>query len=60
MKTDDGLEAWQTNAKFWDDYMGDESNYFHRDLVRPHTEELLGAQEGELILDIACGNGNFS
>ena len=60
MKIEDGLEAWQTNAKFWDDYMGDESNYFHRDLVRPHTEELLDVREGELILDIACGNGNFS
>ena len=40
--------------------MGDESNFFHRDMVRPHTEELLDAKPQELILDIACGNGNFS
>lgn len=56
----ESLKAWEDNAEFWDDYMGDESNFFHCDLVRPHTEELLDAKGGELILDIACGNGNFS
>lgn len=55
-----GLYAWETNAAFWDNYMGDASNYFHRDIVRPHVEELLEVKPGELILDIACGNGNFS
>ncbi|MDR1608150.1 MAG: class I SAM-dependent methyltransferase [Deltaproteobacteria bacterium] len=40
--------------------MGDASNDFHRNLVRPRTEELLDVQAGELILDIACGNGNYS
>lgn len=52
--------AWEKNAQFWDEFMGDESNSFHRDLVRPFTEKLLNAKSGELILDIACGNGNFS
>ncbi|MDD1724776.1 MAG: class I SAM-dependent methyltransferase [Methanospirillum sp.] len=40
--------------------MGDNSNFFHCNVVRPHTEELLDIREGDLILDIACGNGNFS
>ncbi len=60
MNTDNGLAAWEANAAFWDDYMGDESNYFHRDLVRPATEEFLSVKPGDLVLDIACGNGNFS
>ena len=60
MEKDKGLFAWEANAEFWDDYMGDESNYFHRDLVRPFTEELLDVKPGDLVLDIACGNGNFS
>ena len=60
MFKDNGLEAWEKNASFWDDYMGDESNYFHRDLVRPYTENLLEIKEGDHVLDIACGNGNFS
>lgn len=60
MKKDSGLSAWETNAEFWDDFMGDESNYFHRDLVRPFTEQLLNVKADDLVLDIACGNGNFS
>ena len=57
---DNGLSAWEANAKFWDEKMGDESNSFHRDLVRPTTERLLEIESGDLVLDIACGNGNFS
>ena len=52
--------AWEKNADFWDLKMGGESNFFHREIVRPHTEELLDVKRGDLVLDIACGNGNFS
>ena len=55
-----GLLAWEKNAQFWDDTMGDESNFFHCDLVRPSVEKLLELKESDLVLDIACGNGNFS
>ncbi|HHW98856.1 MAG TPA: class I SAM-dependent methyltransferase, partial [Firmicutes bacterium] len=51
---------WETNADFWDSYMGDESNVFHREIVRPPVEKLLQVQPGDYILDIACGTGNFS
>lgn len=60
MKKDNGLSSWETNAVFCDDFMGDESNYFHRALVRPFTEKLLDVKAGDFVLDIACGNGNFS
>lgn len=59
-KLDDGLFAWESNADFWDEKMGDESNDFHRNLVRPHVDFLLDVNNGDLILDIACGNGNYS
>lgn len=52
--------VWETNAKFWDDFMGDRSNSFHRDLVRPYTEEFLAVEPSDRVLDIACGNGNFT
>jgi 2-polyprenyl-3-methyl-5-hydroxy-6-metoxy-1,4-benzoquinol methylase len=58
--TNDSQNRWDENAEFWDDYMGDESNRFHRELIRPFTEELLEIEEGHAVLDIACGNGNFS
>jgi 2-polyprenyl-3-methyl-5-hydroxy-6-metoxy-1,4-benzoquinol methylase len=51
---------WNQNAGFWDDRMGDKSNDFHNLLVRPATERLLSVQFDELVLDVACGNGNFS
>jgi ubiquinone/menaquinone biosynthesis C-methylase UbiE len=40
--------------------MGEASNRFHRELIRPSTEKLLNVQKGQTVLDIACGNGNFS
>src|SRR5690606_24290267 len=53
-------ERWEQNAEHWDDYMGEESNRFHRELIRPYTEKLLNVRTDQTILDIACGNGNFS
>jgi len=53
-------ERWEANSEYWDDYMGEQSNRWHRELVRPNTEQLLGIEEGQSVLDIACGNGNFS
>jgi 2-polyprenyl-3-methyl-5-hydroxy-6-metoxy-1,4-benzoquinol methylase len=52
-------EVWNANAAFWDEHMG-EGNSFQRFLIGPATEELLGLQPGELVLDIGCGNGSFS
>ena len=52
-------DAWNQNAEFWDEKMG-EGNQFQRILVAPTTERLLELQQGELILEIACGNGVFA
>ncbi len=57
---DESRQAWETNADYWDRKMGDTSNTFHREIVRPHTEKLLAVKPGDLVLDVACGNGNFS
>jgi len=55
----DSKERWEKNAGFWDDYMGDDSNSFHREIIKPDTEK-LSIKKDDLVLDIACGNGNFS
>ncbi len=52
--------AWETKAEFWDNLHGDEGNVFHRHLISPSAESLLNIQPGEVILDIACGNGVFA
>jgi 2-polyprenyl-3-methyl-5-hydroxy-6-metoxy-1,4-benzoquinol methylase len=48
--------AWNENADYWDERMG-EGNNFVNWLIWPAVERLLRIQKGELILDVACGNG---
>lgn len=57
---DESKNRWEQNSDFWDEKMGEESNRFHREIIRPETERLLSIKEGDKVLDIACGNGNFS
>ncbi len=53
-------DIWDTNAEFWNERMGDDGNQFHLNIVRPAADRLLGIQNGEMVLDVACGNGLFS
>jgi 2-polyprenyl-3-methyl-5-hydroxy-6-metoxy-1,4-benzoquinol methylase len=48
--------AWDTNAAFWDQRMG-EGNDFFKVLIWPAVELLLRPVRGEKLLDVACGNG---
>lgn len=52
-------QLWDAKAEFWDNMMG-EGNLFHRELVAPSAERLLNLHAGETVLDVACGNGQFS
>lgn len=49
-------DAWNANARFWDDQMGDGNDFFNV-LVWPAVERCLRPTAGARILDIACGNG---
>jgi len=50
---------WDENADYWNTRMG-EGNEFHRALIAPAQERLLNLRDGETVLDIACGNGQFA
>jgi len=52
-------EIWQRIAGFWDRHLG-EGNDFQLELIMPVTDRLLALKPGEMVLDIACGNGNYS
>jgi 2-polyprenyl-3-methyl-5-hydroxy-6-metoxy-1,4-benzoquinol methylase len=40
--------------------MGSNGNDWHKLLIKPATIRLLDISRGERVLDIGCGNGNFS
>jgi 2-polyprenyl-3-methyl-5-hydroxy-6-metoxy-1,4-benzoquinol methylase len=52
-------EAWNHNADYWDDRIG-EGNDFVDVLIWPSTRQLLGLRGGERVLDVACGNGLYA
>jgi hypothetical protein len=47
-------DAWDRNAEFWNERMG-EGNDFFNILLWPAVERLLKPQPGERLLDVACG-----
>jgi len=55
----DNRSLWVRKAAFWDKRMT-EGNLFHNTLVAPATERLLAVRPGETVLDVACGNGQWS
>lgn len=57
--TQETQQIWDNKAAYWDERMGD-GNAFQRVLVGPASERLLQVKGGEVVLDVACGNGVFS
>jgi 2-polyprenyl-3-methyl-5-hydroxy-6-metoxy-1,4-benzoquinol methylase len=50
---------WDTNAEAWDKRIGSGGGW-QTTLIAPIVERMLNIQAGEQVLDIACGNGQFS
>ena len=50
MGTEESKKIWEENAQFWDNAMGDESNEFHREVVRPKVTELLSPNPAEHLV----------
>ncbi len=51
---------WDNQADVWDHRMGDDGNDFHLELVRPSVDEMLSPVDGDVVLDVGCGNGIYS
>ena len=48
---------WGGVAEWYDRLVGDEGSEYHREVVHPGALRLLNVQSGELVLDVACGQG---
>ena len=57
--SDENRRIWETNARWWDDRIGD-GNDFQTLLIEPATERLLNVAPGDTILDAACGAGRLA
>ena len=56
---DNVRSAWDELANFWDQQMQAGATW-QRHLIQPSVERLLGLEQGERVLEIACGNGEFA
>src|SRR5829696_5874880 len=52
-------DVWDRIAGWWDAALG-EGNEFQERLIMPATDRLLSPSRGQMILDVACGNGNYA
>ena len=59
LSADETRQVWERIAGWWDNEIG-EGNEFQRQLIMPATDRLLRPAAGEMILDAACGNGNYA
>jgi 2-polyprenyl-3-methyl-5-hydroxy-6-metoxy-1,4-benzoquinol methylase len=56
---DEVRAAWNALAAYWDERM-EAGQTWQRGLIQPAVERLLELREGERVLEIACGNGEFA
>ena len=56
---DDVRATWDELAGFWDQQIQAGATW-QRHLIQPSVERLLGLEQGERVLEIACGNGEFA
>ena len=56
---EDVRAAWNELARFWDQRM-EAGATWQGHLIHPSVERLLALEQGERVLEIACGNGEFA
>lgn len=52
--------SWGPVASWYDDHLEKSGNTYHEKVVYPNVLRILGEPKGTKILDLACGQGQFS
>jgi ubiquinone/menaquinone biosynthesis C-methylase UbiE len=53
-------QMWDRMAAWWDRKQGEEGDTWHRLLIEPAFERVIGDVGGLRVLEIACGNGRLA
>ncbi len=53
-------EMWNQMAAWWDEKQGEEGDRWHRLLIEPAFERVIGEVRGLRVLEVACGNGRLA
>jgi ubiquinone/menaquinone biosynthesis C-methylase UbiE len=56
-KKDRVVEQWDEAAESWVDFVRQGKDYYRDELNNPATFRLVGNVKGQLVLDLACGEG---
>jgi SAM-dependent methyltransferase len=51
---------WDRMAAWWDEKQGEEGDRWHRLLIEPPFERVIGDVGGLRVLEVACGNGRLA
>jgi ubiquinone/menaquinone biosynthesis C-methylase UbiE len=51
---------WDRMAVWWDEKQGEQGDRWHRLLIEPPFERIIGDVGGLRVLEIACGNGRLA
>lgn len=50
-------QGWQSISQWYDQCVGKEGHFFHRELILPYLEKSLNLKELTSVLDLGCGQG---
>src|SRR5918998_2338035 len=53
-------EMWDRMAAWWDEKHGEDGDRWHRLLIDPPFERLIGDANSLRVLEVACGNGRLA
>jgi len=60
MKNKDNKTSWGKVAGWYSDLLEKEEGTYQKELILPNLVRLMDIKKGELVLDLACGQGFFS